>query len=132
MAVTAEQRHSRNAEPFQVHLVADSVAGLGAEDTVLFRNALDILVVIRVFKAGLQGVMVNIGDALLCLDPSDPHCFKLQVRHRTCRVLRQGLVDPDGDFLSGFRGAADKMRAQDFLSQIHVSSSGKKDGHSFG
>ena len=115
MAVAAQQGQSRYAKALQVHLVADAVAGLGAEDAVLLRDALDVLMVIRVLKAGLQGVMVNIGNTLHRPDPADPHGFKLQVGHGAGGVLRQGLVDPDGDLFPGRGFSADQMGVQDFL-----------------
>ena len=116
MAVAAQQGQSRYAEALQVHLVADAVAGLGAEDAVLLRHALDVLVVIRVFKAGLQGVVVNIGYALHGSDPADTHSLKLQVSHGSRGVLRQGLVNPDGDLFACRGFSADQVGIQNLLS----------------
>ena len=116
MAVTAQQGQSRDAEALQMHLVADAVAGLGAEDAVLLGHALDVLMVIRVFKAGLQGVVVNIGYALHGSDPADAHGLKLQVSHGSRGVLRQGLVNPDGDLFACRGFSTDKMGVQNLLS----------------
>ena len=120
MAVAAQQRHARHAEALQLHLVADSVSGFRAPDPVLLRDALDILVVVRVFKSGLQRIVVDVCHAPAGLDPADPHGFKLQVSHGAGGVLGQGLVDPDGDFLPGLQVPADKMIAEYFLGQIHA------------
>ena len=128
VAVAAQQGHPGHAEALQMHLVADAVAGLRAEDPVLLRHALDILVVVRVLKPGLQGVVVDIGNALLRPHPPDAHGLKLQVGHRAGGVLRQGLVDPDGDLFPGLRGAADQVRVQDFVGKVHLHASDKKAG----
>ena len=122
VAVAAEQSHPRNAEALQLHLVADPVPGLRAPDPVLLRNALDVLVVVRVFKTGLQRVVVDVGHAPAGLHPADPHGFKLKIRHRAGAVLGQGLVNPDGNFLSGRQFPADQMVGQNFLCQVHAAS----------
>ena len=44
-------------------------------------NGLDIAMIIGVFRAALQGVMVNIGYRALCLDPLNSERFELQVCH---------------------------------------------------
>lgn len=99
--------------------MADAVARLGAVNAMLFRHRLDVIVVIRVFKASLQRVMVNVRHGLLCLDTLDAHRLELQVRHRTGGILRQRLVNADGDFRAGNQFTAEQVRRQDFLSQIH-------------
>ena len=119
MAVGAQQRHAGHAEALQVHLVADAVAGLGAVDAVLAGHGLDILMIVRVLKAGLQGVVVDIRHALPGFDPADAHGLKLQVAHGARGVLGQGLVDPDGYFLPRVQPAAEQMGAENFLSQVH-------------
>ena len=119
MAVRAEQRVARHAEALQLHLMADTVAGLGAVNAMLFRHRLDVIMVIRIFKASLQRVMVKVRHGLLCLDALDTHRLELQVRHRTGGILRQRLVNADGDFRAGNQLAAEQVRRQDFLSQIH-------------
>ena len=119
VAVAAQQRPAGNAVALQVHLVADTVAGLGAPDAVLVGHGLDILVVVRVFKACLQGVMVNIRHGALGAHPLYPHSFELQIGHGARGVLGQGLIDADGDFLPGDHLAADQVGCENLLSQIH-------------
>ena len=120
MAVTAQQCQPGNAEPLQLHLVADTITRLRTENPVLLRHALDILVIIRVLKSRLQGIVINIGHALHCPHPPDAHRLKLQIGHRAGGILRQGLVNPDGDLFPGLRGPADQVRVQDFLCKVHV------------
>ena len=119
MAVRAEQRVARHAEALQLYLMADTVAGLRAVNAMLFRHRLDVIVVIRIFKASLQRVMVNVRHGLLCLDALDAHRLELQVRHRAGGILRQRLVNADGDFRTGNQFTAEQVRGQDFLGQIH-------------
>ena len=95
--------------------MADAVAGAGKADPVLFRYGLYVAVVVGVFKAGLQGVVVNIGDREFGPDLPDPHGFKLQVGHGTGSVLRQGLIDAEPDFTAGRHIPADQVAADDFL-----------------
>ena len=120
MAVAAQQGQARHTEAFQVDLVADAVPGLGAEDAMLLRHALDVLMVVRVLKAGLQGVVVDIGNALHGPDPADAHRLELQVGHGAGGILRQGLVDPDGDLLPGRGCSADQVSVQDLLCKVHT------------
>ena len=61
---------------------------------------LDKAVVVGVFKAGLQGVVVDIGHGPLGFDTRNAHGLKLQISHRAGGVLRQGLVDSQSDFRS--------------------------------
>jgi len=102
-----------------LYLMADTVAGLRAVNAMLFRHRLDVIVVIRIFKASLQRVMVNVRHGLLCLDALDAHRLELQVRHRAGGILRQRLVNADGDFRTGNQFTAEQVRGQDFLGQIH-------------
>ena len=52
MTVGTQQGGAGNAEPFQVDLVADAVAGTGEINTVPRGNALEKPVVVGIFKAG--------------------------------------------------------------------------------
>lgn len=49
--------------------MADAVAGAGEVNAVLFGDGADKTVVVGVFKAGLKGIVVDIGDAFLGFDP---------------------------------------------------------------
>ena len=60
MAVRSDERLAGSREAFKVYLVADSVAGTGEADAVLFRHGLYVTVIVRVLKACLQGVVIYI------------------------------------------------------------------------
>ena len=120
MAVAAQQRQSRHAEALQLHLMADTVSRFGAENPVLLCHALNILVIIRVFKSRLQGVVIDIGNALHCPHTADAHRLELQVGHRAGGVLCQGLVDPDRYLFAGLRNPADQVCVQNLLCKVHV------------
>ena len=103
-----------------MHLMADAVAGLAEIDAVLFRHGGNVLVIVRVFKAGLQGIMVDIGHAALCFHPVNAHGFQLQIGHCPRGILRQRLIDPDRDFLARHQLALEQVIFQNFLCQIHL------------
>ena len=75
-----------------------------------FATRTDIFVVVRILEAGLQGVVVNISDRTLSLDLIDAHRLKLEISHRTGRVLRQRLIDTQANFLPLHHFAVHKMR----------------------
>ena len=93
MAVGADQCLAGDGKTFQVKLVADAVAGTRKINTVLFCDRADKTVVVRIFKAGLKGIVVDISDRTLGFNTVDPHCLKFKVGHGTGCVLGQGLVD---------------------------------------
>ena len=120
MAVRADEGLARCAEALKMYLMADAVAGLGIVDAVLLCDGTDIFVVIRVFEARLQGIMVNVRDRTLGLDLIDAHRLKLEISHRTGRILRQRLVDLEADFLPHDHLAVYQMRLQNFLRDCHT------------
>ena len=73
--------------------------------------------VVRVFKAGLQRVVVDIGHAQLGLHARDAHRLKLQIGHRAGGVLCERLVDAQGDLAAGRHVAVQQVRADDLLSK---------------
>ena len=95
--------------------MADAVARAGEVDAVLFRDGLDVAVVVGVFKAGLQRVVVDVGDAALGLDARHAHRFKFEVRHRARGVLRQCLVDAQAHVGARRHFAAQPVCLNDFL-----------------
>ena len=117
VAVRADERLARLAEALKVHLMADAVAGAREPDAVLCGHGLEVAVVVRVFKAGLQRVVVDIGHAQLGLDARDAHRLELEIGHRAGRVLRERLVNAQGDLAAGGHVAVQQMCADDFLSQ---------------
>ena len=78
--------------------MADAVARTGKIQAVFFAHALDIPVVVGVFKAGLQGIMVDIGHRTFGFYPGHTHGLEFQIRHRPGGVLGQRLVDFQPDF----------------------------------
>ena len=90
--------------------MADTVARLAQIYAVLFGNRGDIAVIVRVFKAGLQGVMVDIGDAFFGFDTGNAHGLKLQVGHGAGGILRKGLIDTDSNLTAGHKLARYQMR----------------------
>ena len=117
VAVGADERLARLAEALELHLVADAVARAGEPDAVLLGHGLEIAVVVRVFKAGLQRVVVDIGHAQLGSDARDAHRLKLQIGHRAGGVLRERLVDAQGDLAAGRHVAVQQVGTDDFLSK---------------
>ena len=132
MAVAAQQRPARPADSLQLHLMADAVAGLAEIDAVLFRHGGNVLMIVRVFKAGLQGIMVDIGHAALRFHPVNAHGFQLQIGHRPRGILRQRLIDPDRNFLARHQLALEQVTFQNFLCQIHRNISSKSNPRSPG
>ena len=86
---------------------------------MLLGNRTDVLVVVRVFKTGLKGVVVNIGNRAFGLDLVDSHGLKLQVRHGTRSVLGQGLIDFQTDLLALHHFPIDQMCFQNFFCNRH-------------
>ena len=117
VAVRADEHLARLAEALELHLVADTVARAGEPDAVLFGHGLEIAVVVRVFKAGLQRVVVHIGHAQLGLHTRDAHRLKLQIGHRAGGVLCECLVDAQRDLAAGRHVAVQQVGADDFLSK---------------
>ena len=60
VAVGAEQGPARARQSFQVHLVADAVAGLRKENPVFRRNRAQVFMVVGVLEALLQHEMVHV------------------------------------------------------------------------
>ena len=71
-----------------MHLVANAVAGAREVNAVLFGNRLNVAVVVGIFKARLQCVVVYISHAALGFNAVKPHGFKLKVCHCARSVLR--------------------------------------------
>ena len=115
--IAAEERRARPSEALKVHLMTDAVAGAREEYAVLLRDRLQILVIVGILEAALQGVVVDIADGKLRLDLIDAHRLKLQVRHRARRILRQRLVDAYADRRSLFHLARHEMLVQDLFRQ---------------
>ena len=117
VTVGADEGLPRYAEAFQMHLMADAVAGAGEPDAVLGGNGLDVPVIVGVFKAGLEGVVVDIGHGPLCFDPVNAHRLKFQIGHGAGGILRQGLVNAQGHLSPRLHAAADQMSGDQLFCQ---------------
>ena len=93
VAVGTDQGFAGLAETLQMHLVADAVTGAGEANASFFCDRLNKAVVVGVFKAGLQGVVVDIRHGKLGTHARHAHRFKFQIRHGAGGVLGQRLVD---------------------------------------
>ena len=120
VAVAAKQRFARLADAFQLHLMADAVARLAQIDAVLAGDACDIAVVVRVFKAGLEGVVINVGHAAFGFDAFYIHGLKLQIGHGPGGILRERLVDADSDFAARLELARYQMGGKNLLGYVHA------------
>ncbi len=118
MAVRAEEGFAGLAEAFQMHLMANTVAGLGKINTMFSGYGLYVFMVISVLKACLKGIVVDICNGFFCFNARNADSFKLQIRHCTGGILRQRLVYFDGYFLSGGHFSADQMAFDEFFSDI--------------
>ena len=75
--------------------MADAVAGLGIDDAVFLRDRLQKVMVVGVLKTYLKGVVVNVRNRYVRLYAIYSHRLELEIRHRTCSVLCQSLIDTD-------------------------------------
>ena len=98
-----------------MYLMANSVAGTREPYPMLFGNRAYKAVVVRVFKAALQRVVIYVCYRALGLYPVHAHSLKLKIRHCSCRVLRQGLINFQSDFRSLYHLSVDDMLFNDLL-----------------
>ena len=68
VGVGAKKGFAWFAEAFQVDLMADAVAGAAVDDAVFGGDGLQVAVVVGVFEADLDGVVVDVADGQLGLD----------------------------------------------------------------
>ena len=120
MAVRADERLARLAEPLQMDLVADAVARTGEIHAVLGSNRLQIPVIVGVFKAGLKGVVIHISNTQFRLNPVDSHSFQFQIGHGAGGILGQSLIDPKRNLTAGRHIPFYQMRRNDLLRYGHA------------
>jgi hypothetical protein len=70
-------------------------------------------VVVRILEVDLEDVVVDVDDRCLDLDALDAEELELHHRHRSRRVLRERLVDAEGNLGSGAQLSADEVLLQD-------------------
>ncbi len=118
MAVRTDQGFSGFSKPFQMYLMANAVARPGKHYTVFLRHALEITVVVGVFKTDLDGIVVDIADRQLSFHLRDVHGFKLQIGHGARGVLGEGLVDANADFPARREDAVNQMIGEDLFHNV--------------
>ena len=79
-------------------LMADTVARPRIQHAFRCADALQIQMVIRVFRPHLARVVVDILNRKLCFYAFDAHGFQFQKRHRSRRILAERLVNANFDF----------------------------------
>ena len=115
MAVRTEQSFARHAEAFQMHLMADTVAGRRKTHALGGSHALQIKVVVAVFGTALEHIVVNVRNRKFGFDLIGFHRFQFQISHRSGGILSQSLVDLDRHGLTGDLGARYIMSINNFL-----------------
>ena len=95
--------------------MADAVAGLGQPNPVIGRSTLNKEVVVKIFRSALQHIVVDVGHGPLGADAGRIHCLQFQIGHGPGRVLRQGLVYFQTDFIPGNHFSIHQMRRDDFF-----------------
>ena len=97
MAVGAQHHLAGPGKALAVQKVTNPIAGFGEIYPKAGRRGLEEQVVIRVFSADAQGVVVAIKYAGLSLHPVGAHRQEGLPCHNTGQVMSQGLVHSDGD-----------------------------------
>ena len=60
MRIRTQQRLARFVKPLQLHLMTDPVARPGEQNAVTIRDRAQILMIIGIFKAVLQRIVIDI------------------------------------------------------------------------
>ena len=97
MAVGAQHHLTGPGKALAVQKVTNPIAGFGEIYPKAGRRGLEEQVVIRVFSADAQGVVVAVKYAGLSLHPVGAHRQEGLPRHNTGQVMSQGLIHSDGD-----------------------------------
>ena len=117
VAVAAQKGFTRNAKALQVDLVTDSVTRAGEDHTLCRRYRLKIAMIVGVFKADLNSIMINIAEGQFVLNSLQAHRFKLKIGHRPGCVLGKRLVDGYSDWISSLKRPFFEVRAENFFRQ---------------
>jgi hypothetical protein len=93
-------------------------------------NSLDISVIVCILIALLKHIVIDIRNRKTGADTADIQCLKLQICHRSGRVLSKGLIDAQANFPAWGHHAFDQVRRDEFFrhgkSHFIPSSSWKK------
>ena len=126
MGVGTQQGLAGDAEPFQMHLMADPVARTGEHHAPAGSHGLQVKVVVPVFRTVLHHIVVNVGNGKFGGDFFHAHRFQFQICHSAGGVLRQSLVDLDRHGSAGNCFTGNHMFCEDLLNNgilCHVADS---------
>ena len=115
VAVGTDQGFTWDAEVFQMDLVADAVAWTAVGDAEVFGSTLDEEMVVKIFRAALQHVVVDVGHGAFGFYTVDAHGFQLEIRHRTGGILGEGLVNAQTDLVAWFHFTIGEMGSEDLF-----------------
>ena len=96
--------------------MTDAISRPGKIDAILLRDGLQVGVVVCIFEAYLDGIMIDIAYGKLSRNLFKSHGLELEIGHGPCRVLGKGLVYLYADLLSRFIGAIREVLPQDLFS----------------
>ncbi len=95
--------------------VANSVPGAGEDRPVPLACASQETVVVRVLVSGLQDVVVDVLRRLAHRDGRPPHLLELEPGERPRRILEEGLVHLQRDFLAGIHLPFREVRSNQLM-----------------
>ena len=95
--------------------MADAVAWAAVGDAEVFGGTLDEEVVVKVFWAALQHIVVDIGNGAFSFYAVNAHGFQFQIGHRTSGILGEGLVDAETDFTARDHLTIGEVSSKDFF-----------------
>jgi len=109
---------ARNSKTFKVNLVTDAVSRSRKVQAIAFRRTLEKQVVIRILRAGLKRVMVNIGYRQLRFHFGFSKGHEFKKYKGAGSILCQCLVDPYADLFSRQQLSFINVSAKDLPDQI--------------
>ena len=74
--------------------------------------------VVGVFKADLDGIVVDVADRNVGFHARNVHRLELEIGHRSGGVLRESLIDADSDFGIFGHIPFDEVRGKDFFGYV--------------
>ena len=96
--------------------MTDAISRPGKIDAILLRDGLQVGVVVCIFEAYLDGIMIDIAYGKLSRNLFKPHGLELEIGHGPCCILGKGLIYLYADLLSRFIGAIREVLPQDLFS----------------
>lgn len=117
MGITAQKGRSGSAEAFEVNLMANPIAWARVINPHLSGNALEIEMVVVIFRSELGHIMIDVADRQFCADVSDAHRFKKQKNRCSGGILGEGLVNADSNGLARLKPALEQVALKDFTGE---------------